>query len=203
MIGRRSTRRRLLMAAFLTAVVTATLATVGAPVVRAGNVPEAPAPGQATPRETTCIYTSGAPVSNFCAYLRQRSIDVAKQQSPQPLTDWNNCPNNQLLGAKYADDGTLNSQLDWYQPSGGYYCFYFIGEGDYNDFDFDDYWFVGIRVWVCGSFEGLNGTGSGTGPEAQAQTQNWYYYGCGPQADDYSSYAVIDGDQHSFPYVHF
>ncbi|MBV8135835.1 MAG: hypothetical protein JO121_09440, partial [Deltaproteobacteria bacterium] len=110
-----------------------------------GPTTEGPAAGQAAPHQTTCTYSAGAAVNSFCSYLRDRALQVAEIAIN---TDWGNCPNNQLNGATYSDDGTLNSQLDWYEVSSGYYCYFFIGEGDNNDFDFDDSWFVGIRVWV-------------------------------------------------------
>jgi len=56
------------------------------------------------------------------------------------------------------------------------------------------YLHLDIRVWVCGRYQGI-WTATPWSPSSYIQTPSFFYGGCGPQADDWSSWI---GNQWAF-----
>ena len=149
----------------------------------------------------SCDLTTQAPLSSACEHGRDVALSAA-QHARQASPNTTNCYDGNLAGFKVGDTQQLSAQLDWYTHGSGYYCFYFFSTPNNNDPDFDDYWFAQIRMWVCGTLVEF-AQNSGIGPPAWTQTSTRYYSGCGPQADDAGSYAVVGGQQYYFAYLHF
>jgi len=154
-----------------------------------------------------CVYSDpNVTVTPACKRLLQtapRTHVQPRNSQVQPMSTHDNCTNSGLQ-PKYANAGNTQyySATLWAYQAPGYFCYFLtVWNGSQNYFDFDDYWYINVRIWHCGSpWPGEQGTG--TGPPAQLRTSVIYYGTCGAQADDAGSWGYIDYVQEYFPYVH-
>ena len=205
-------RKRLHTTLITAAVVVASTLLVGSVGAKANSDNDDPATHLHAPTSFNCDYRTPSRVSSFCASVRASQLRVIQARARNAVPPSNpgcNANFSTIIDVRGADNGVLSSQLDLVEPygSGGnnkyWLCYYFIGGGDSNDPDFDDSWGLFLRVWVCRNFV-QQVSPSGTGPPEQAGSSTWWYGpGCGPQADDYNSYAYVDGRKVLFPYVRF